>query len=239
MLRTIVIEDEELIRKMIVNMVKNIPIVNFIGDAGSVTEGVILANTTKPDLILLDVQLQDGTGFNLIERLKTKTKIIFITAYDEYAIKAIKVGALDYILKPIDEEELENTIQKIYAENEQKAENIEGIAAINTNLNKLLLRTQEGLHVIDIDEIMYCQGEGSYTLFFLKDAKKITVSKPLKDYETILPNKRFARCHQSYIVNLKEIIRIDKSDIIIMKDKTEIPISSRKKKWFLDSFFPS
>ncbi|WP_298221813.1 LytTR family DNA-binding domain-containing protein [Flavobacterium sp.] len=239
MLRTIVIEDEDLIRKMIVNMVKNIDAVNFIGEAGSVHEGVILAEATQPDLILLDIQLRDGSGFTLLEKLMTKPKVIFITAYDEYAIKAIRLGALDYLLKPIDEEELEKAIRKVFQQSQYAEPFSETAAMLSENANKLLLRTQEGLHILRMETILYCHGEGSYTQFHLKDGSKIMVSKPLKEYDSLLPENQFARCHQSYIVNLNEVNRIDKSDLIIMTNRDEIPLSSRKKKWFIDSFFSS
>jgi two-component system LytT family response regulator len=237
MLRTLVIEDEDLIRKMIVSMVKKIDTITFVGEAASVAEGLVLTNTTQPDLILLDIQLKDGTGFNLLEKLTILPKVIFITAYNNYAIQAIKVGALDYILKPIDEEELELAIQKITKENQLKEQFTHTNTALKGKLDKLFLKTQEGLHILNLSDILYCLGEGSYTEFHTKDGSKITISKPLKEYETVLPDDRFARCHQSYIVNLNEISRIDKSDFIIINDGTKIPLSTRKRKWFIDSFF--
>jgi two-component system LytT family response regulator len=237
MLRTLVIEDEDLIRKMIVSMVKKIDMITFVGEAASVAEGLVLANTMQPDLILLDIQLKDGTGFNLLEKLTLLPKVIFITAYNNYAIQAIKVGALDYILKPIDEEELVLAIEKITKKNQLKEQFTHTNTALKGKLDKLFLKTQEGLHILNLSDIMYCLGEGSYTEFHTKDGSKITISKPLKEYETLLPDDRFARCHQSYIVNLNEISRIDKSDFIIMKDGTKIPLSTRKRKWFIDSFF--
>jgi two-component system LytT family response regulator len=237
MLRTLVIEDEDLIRKMIVSMVKKLDTVTFVGEAASVAEGLVLANTMQPDLILLDIQLKDGTGFNLLEKLTLLPKVIFITAYNNYAIQAIKVGALDYILKPIDEEELKLAIEKITIENQLKEQFTHTNTALKGKLDKLFLKTQEGLHILNLSDIMYCLGEGSYTEFHIKDGSKITISKPLKEYEKLLPIDRFARCHQSYIVNLNEISRIDKSDFIIMKDGTKIPLSTRKRKWFIDSFF--
>ncbi len=237
MLRTLVIEDEDLIRKMIVSMVKKLDTVTFIGEAASVAEGLILANATQPDLILLDIQLKDGTGFNLLEKLATIPKVIFITAYDSYGIHAIKVGASDYILKPIDEEELASAILKITKEKQQLAQFVQTAAAGKGMTDKLFLKTQEGLHVLNMSDILYCLGEGSYTEFHTKDGNKITISKPLKEYETLLPENHFARCHQSYMVNLNEISRIDKSDFIIMNDGTKIPLSTRKRKWFIDSFF--
>lgn len=237
MLRTLVIEDEDLIRKMIVSMVKKLDAITFIGEAATVAEGLILANTTQPDLILLDIQLKDGTGFDLLEKLNTIPKVIFITAYDNYAIQAIKVEALDYILKPIDEEELGLAIKKTTKENQLKEQFTNPNAALKGKPDKLFLRTQEGLHILNMSDIMYCLGEGSYTEFHTKDGSKITTSKPLKEYETSLPNDRFARCHQSYIVNLNEISRIDKSDFIILNNAAKIPLSTRKRKWFIDSFF--
>jgi two-component system LytT family response regulator len=239
MLRTLVIEDEDLIRKMIVSMVKKLDTVTFIGEAASVAEGLILANATQPDLILLDIQLKDGTGFNLLEKLATIPKVIFITAYNQFGIQAIKVGALDYILKPIDEEELASAILKISKEKQHLDRFKQAAAATNGAIDKLFLKTQEGLHILNLSDILYCMGEGSYTEFHTKEGNKITISKPLKEYEAILPENRFARCHQSYIVNLNEISRIDKSDFILMNDATKIPLSTRKRKWFIDSFFSS
>jgi len=237
MLRTLVIEDEDLIRKMIVSMVKKLDTITFIGEAASVAEGLILANATQPDLILLDIQLKDGTGFNLLEKLTIMPKVIFITAYNHYAIQAIRVGALDYILKPIDEEELAAAILKITKEKQHLAQFAQTAASGKGTIDKLFLKTQEGLHILNLSDLLYCLGEGSYTEFHTKDGNKITISKPLKEYETLLPENRFARCHQSYMVNLNEISRIDKSDFIVMNDGTKIPLSTRKRKWFIDSFF--
>ena len=237
MLRTLVIEDEDLIRKMIVSMVKKLDTVTFIGEAASVAEGLILANATQPDLILLDIQLKDGTGFNLLEKLTTIPKVIFITAYNNFGIQAIRVGALDYILKPIDEEELASAIRKITKEKQLSERFLQTVASGKGTIDKLFLKTQEGLHIINLSDILFCLGEGSYTEFHTKDGNKITISKPLKEYETLLPENRFARCHQSYMVNLHEISRIEKTDFIIMNDGTKIPLSTRKRKWFIDSFF--
>jgi two-component system LytT family response regulator len=237
MLRTLVIEDEDLIRKMIVSMVKKLDTVTFIGEAASVAEGLILANATQPDLILLDIQLKDGTGFNLLEKLTTIPKVIFITAYNNFGIQAIRVGALDYILKPIDEEELASAIRKITKEKQLSERFLQTVASGKGTIDKLFLKTQEGLHILNLSDILFCLGEGSYTEFHTKDGNKITISKPLKEYETLLPENRFARCHQSYMVNLHEISRIEKTDFIIMNDGTKIPLSTRKRKWFIDSFF--
>jgi two-component system, LytTR family, response regulator len=228
-MRTIIIEDELLIRNMIVNYVKKNPHLEYIGDASTVSEGIVLVNACKPDLLLLDIQLKDGTSFELLENINFKTKVIFITAYQEFALKALKLGALDYILKPVDFNELNQIITKII-DDEPKTEQLQETQNhFKGHGTKIILKSIERMHIVNFDEIIYCQSNGSYTTFCLKDKKDIVMSKNIKEYENILPQTEFVRCHNSFIVNINQIDQITRDNELSLKNGERIPISIRKK----------
>lgn len=243
MLRTLIIEDEPAVRKEIEWLVQGEANCNLIGAATSVAEALLLIKATNPELILMDIQLTDGTAFDILNQLtEIKFKIIFITAYNDFAVKAIKYGAIDYLLKPLDENELKLALDRIYKANEdhqmqQKAQ----LAIINAQLqhqennldSRLVLHTLEFLQVLQLKEIIYCQSEGSYTTFFLSEARKIMVSKPLKHYDELLPEKWFLRPHQSYLVNITYVDKFLKSGTLLLRDQTEIPVSSRRKEYII------
>jgi len=234
MLRTLIIEDEHLTRSLIVNLVKKNPHLQFIGEASSVEEGIVLVNATSPDLLLMDIQLNGGTGFDILERTNTKAQIIFITAYQEFAIKALKLGAIDYLLKPIDSEEFQHAIGKVNSDITIQEQYDEVKKILSGTIDKLILKTIEGIHIVTIEEIMYLQSNGSYTHFNLSGNRNIIISKNIKEYENILPEKIFARCHNSFLVNLKQVVRIDKDNNLILRNGQEIPVSTRKRDAILE-----
>jgi len=190
-------------------------------------------------LVLLDIELVDGTGFQLLQKLKPyHFKVVFITGFNSYAIKAIKFSALDYILKPVNEIEFQQAIQRAV---EQINENIDSSLQTDvlmdsykkeTQSKKIVLKTAESLHIIDISEILFCRSDNSYTTFYLEEDDEIIVSRSIKEYDDLLNEYGFFRPHQSYLVNLNHVKKIDKSDggFIIMKNKNEIPVSIRQKK---------
>jgi two-component system LytT family response regulator len=233
-MRTIIIEDELLTRNMIINYVKANPYLEFIGDAGTVSEGIILANACKPDLLLLDIQLKDGMSFEILEKIKYKTKVIFITAYQEFALKALKLGALDYILKPIDFNELNQIIEKIAKEQPQLQELQETQNHLKGKGSKIILKSIEGIYVVHFEDIIYCQSNGSYTVFCLKNNKTIMMSKNIKEYENILPEAQFVRCHNSFIVNINEVEQINRDNDVLLRNGERIPISIRKKEKLIE-----
>jgi two-component system LytT family response regulator len=184
--------------------------------------------------------MPDGTGFDVLNSIQTKNfEVIFITAYQEYAIKAIKFSALDYILKPIDSEELHSSIITAIDSLEFKREETQFIALENNmqsnNRRKLVLKTQECVYVVDLNEIIRCEADKNYTFFYLNSGKKILVSRTLKDYETMLNGYGFFRIQQSHLINLEYLDRYDKQQggAVIMKDGTAVPLSPAKK----DQFF--
>lgn len=241
MLRVLVIDDEPLIRKDIEALTAKHPGVVVVGTCGTVKEGAILINATKPDLVLLDVQLTDGTGFDLLQSLKTiNFHVIFITAYNEYAIKAIKYGALDYLLKPLDEDELNEALAKV--KSSPAITNIEESLKVAGNYSgnnypekrsKLALRSQQYLQIVSFDEILYCHSDKGYTTFFLTNNRKVLVSKYIKEYEDLLPPEIFLRPHQSYLVNFNYIDRFHKDGYLILHSGAEIPVSTRKKDYVI------
>lgn len=235
MIRTLVIDDEPAIRKDTCQLMEKQPGFFVTGSCGSIAEARVLIANTNPDLLLLDVELTDGNGFDLLQEFPERTfKVIFITAYNHYAIKAIKYGAFDYLLKPLDEDELSATLQKI---REQPAATMPQNSVAQEYMqpsglhNRIVLRSQQYLQVVSFEEILYCQSEGSYTTFFLADNRKFTSSRPIKEYEELLPETWFIRTHQSYIVNHYCIDRLHRDGYIILRNGMEIPVSTRKKEY--------
>lgn len=243
MIRTLIIEDEPAIRKEIEWLLQKETQFNLIGFATSVAESLVLIRATKPELILMDIQLTDGTAFDILDQLdEIPFRIIFITAYNHFAVKAIKFGALDYLLKPLDDAEFKSALSKIITENENHlAQQKQQISILKSQSghgesdldSRIVLHTLEFLQVLQLREIIYCQSEGGYTNFFLTEGRRIMISKPLKFYDELLPEKWFLRPHQSYLVNVLYVDKFLKSGTIVLKDKTEIPVSGRRKDYIL------
>ena len=243
MIRTLIIEDEPAIRKEIEWLLQQETQFNLIGFATSVAESLVLIKATKPELILMDIQLTDGTAFDILDQLEEiPFRIIFITAYNHFAVKAIKFGALDYLLKPLDDAEFKSALSKIVTDDDNHlAQQKQQISILKSQSghgesdldSRIVLHTLEFLQVLQLREIIYCQSEGGYTNFFLTEGRRIMISKPLKFYDELLPEKWFLRPHQSYLVNVLYVDKFLKSGTIVLKDKTEIPVSGRRKDYIL------
>lgn len=241
MIDTIIIEDEPAVRREIEWLIKQEPDFTLVGTATSVASALKLIQTAKPKLVLMDIQLTDGVAFDILDQLEeVNFRVIFITAYNHFAIKAIKYGALDYLLKPLDEAELKTVLKKIVTENNASFEQKQQLAIAksqgNTESNletRIVLHTQEFLQVLQLKEILYCQSDGSYTTFYRTDGQKLMVSKPLKYFDELLPDLFFLRPHQSYLVNISYVDKFLKSGLLILKDGTEIPVSGRRKEYII------
>lgn len=243
MIKTLIIEDEPAVRKEIEWLVQQQSGLYLIGAATNVADALVIINSTKPELVLMDIQLTDGDAFDILNSLPDiNFKIIFITAYNHFAVKAIKYGALDYLLKPLDETEFQLALAKVVEEGAnglaQQQEQIsilksQSVSTESDLESRLVLHTLEFLQVLQLKEIIYCQSEGGYTNFFLTEGRKIMISKPLKFYDELLPEKWFLRPHQSYLVNIMYVDKFLKSGTIVLKDKTEIPVSSRRKDYII------
>lgn len=240
MKKIVIIDDENRTRELIARMIDSFGFdVVTIPEGENVQSGIEAIEKHQPDIVFLDIQMPDGTGFDVIRSIDNKNfEVIFITAHEEFAIKAIKFSALDYLLKPIDTTELKAALEKALDTIEEKKEPTQ-FDALQKNIQptekrRLVLKTQESVHVVELDQIIRCEADRNYTSFFLKDNKKILVSKTLKDYETLLSAHNFLRVQQSHLINIDYVDRYDKKNggAVVMKDGSEVPLSPAKRDLF-------
>lgn len=242
MIKVLIIDDEKNTRDVISTIIsKRCPQVEIVGYGESVKTGVKAIAELQPDLVLLDIHLMDGSGFDLLQKLdQIDFKLIFITAYEEYALKAFKFSALDYILKPINSIELGDAINKIAADF-QKTTELEyqtfakNYSSVGKENKKIILKTFESIYSILVSDIVRCESDTYYTRFYLADKQVIMVSNTLKFYDEMLSEYGFFRIHQSHLINMDYFMQFKKAEggCAILKDGSEIPVSFRKKELFL------
>lgn len=243
-MNVVIIDDEPMARETIKSIiVDRFPEINIVGQAGSVQSAIETINITKPDLVFLDVDLTDGYGFDILTILKPiNFKVIFITAHQEYAIKAIKFSAFDFILKPVSVTELSDAITRVKIEDDSNNQSLKWNAFFSNISDKeqktIVLKTSESIHLVNVNDIIKCEADNNYSTFYLVDGKKIVISKGLKEYEDMLGDLGFFRVHQSHLINLKFVSRYDKRDggFVVLKDESHVPVSQRKKQKLLDFF---
>lgn len=243
MITAILIDDDANLRSGLKSMLGiYAPEIDIIGEADSVKTGVLILQALQPQVVFMDIQLGDGNGFDILEQLASKngkstSHIVFVTAYEEYAIKAFRFSALDFLLKPIDPEELEKVIGKI-KQVVAKKDNYAHIDLLLENIRKkvdhfkrIALSTADGIHLFEISDIIRCESEDNYTKFYLKNNKPVLISKTLKEYEELLTEHGFERIHQSHLINLAYLKSYIKKDggYVVMSDNSNLPISQRKK----------
>lgn len=243
MLRAIVIDDIERIRKENIAIIKSsCPTISIIGQADSVASGIKLIKQLTPDLIFLDVEMADGTGFDLLQKFDTISfKVIFITGYEDFAIRAFRFSAIDYLLKPLDSKELMEAVKKAEESMTKeildlKLHNLFSNLERPKNLQKLILKTSDKIYSINIQDIVNCESDGNYTTFHFVNAPKLVVSTNLKEYESLLSPHSFFRTHRSHLINMAyfdHFIKSEGGNTIIMKNKTAVPLSVRKKEEFM------
>ncbi len=243
MLRTIVIDDEPNARQVVKNIVElYCKSATVIGEAENVLDGVKIINDLKPDLVLLDIKMPDGTGFDLLKKVKNiNFHFIIITAFEQYAIQAIKQSALDYIVKPINTNELIVAIEKASLTTLTEANQLAKLETLSYNQEsdsgnrRLILNTQESIYIVQVNEIISCKADKNYTEVNILNKSSLVISKTLKEFEDMLTGCGFFRTHQSYLINLRYIDYYSKGmgGTIIMQDSSKIPVSSRKKDAFL------
>ncbi len=204
------------------------------GTARSAAEGLQLIKEQSPDLVFLDIQMPEQTGFDLLRLLdRVSFEVIFVTAYDQYGIQAIKFSALDYLLKPIDVGELKQAVEKATEKMiaKQQGNNISNLLAYlqqpKQESPRIALPTRKATHYVKLDEIVRCEASDNYTLFFLHQGERMLVSKTLKEYADLLQSYGFQRSHQSHLVNMRFVKSLLKEDggTLLLQDKTKIPIS--------------
>ncbi|PIQ49188.1 MAG: DNA-binding response regulator [Cytophagales bacterium CG12_big_fil_rev_8_21_14_0_65_40_12] len=238
-MRTVIIDNESNVTRLLLGLLAHYcPEVSVVGTADSLESGLKLIFEVQPDLALLDVEMNDGTGIELVQKLKHKNlKVIFITAHDKYALAAFRCSAIDFLLKPVDPDELVKAIAKVKQAQrfngleQQLAVLTEHLSGSSLSQRKIVLSDQESIHIVKIEDIIWCLAEGSYTRFKLITGPEIFVSKNLKSYEDILQGHEFIRIHNSYLVNINHIKRFEKGEggTVVMSNNDLLPVSVRKK----------
>jgi two-component system LytT family response regulator len=241
---TVVIDDEPDAVNFISTIIKEYcPGLEVVGKANSVKEGITLINDMKPDLVFLDVEMPNGTGFDLLANFPEKNfDVVFITAFNHYAIRAIKFSAVDYILKPVNISEFIESVNKIIHRRKSKqASGNENFEALLENLrtsypSRLVIPTSDGREYLNPNDIIRIEADRSYSWFFINDKRKILVSRNLKEYQDLLNDRNFFRPHNSHLINLdyvKKFVRVD-GGYIEMTDGAQVPISRSRKDLFLN-----
>jgi two-component system, LytTR family, response regulator len=241
-LRVVIVEDMIAIRQDLEEFLEKQPGLTVVGVCGSVSEACTMIHTELPDLLLLDIGLPDGTGFDILEQIPAQSKVIFLTAHSEYALQAFRYGAIDYLLKPFDEQELSEALQRVVSAQPLLRDQI-NIALQSRNKymrpDKIALRSQQFVEIVELKEIMYLQADNGCTIVVLKDGKKVVTTRFLKEYEELLSGSTFLRIHHSFLVNERHIHRYHpKEGCLRLNDGTQIPVAGRKK-GIIDRFFKS
>lgn len=242
MYKAVIIDDEQdAIEAIELILKENFSTIHVVGKAQSVQKAIETINITNPDIVFLDIEMPTGNGFDVLEGLNNRNfNLIFVTAYNQYAIKAFKYSAVDYILKPIDISELVCAIEKIEQRQPNEKKYDEKIDTLLQNIkkdkpDKIALSTSEGIEFVKICDIVQIQAEGSYSTLKLLDQSELVVSKNLGEFESLLEDHSFYRPHQSHLINLSHVKKVTRyGNEIIMDDGSVAFLSRRKKNQFLE-----
>lgn len=236
-MRSVIIDDEPGAREALKNLISvYCPEIEIIGEAGSIADGRALLAKTQVELVFLDVQMPDGTGFDLLAGLeKISFQVIFASAYDHFAITAFKFSAVDYLLKPIIIEDLKAAVKKIRLSDKSSIDRIKTLIDNQGAIKKIALPSMEEVNFVKVEDIIRCESDNNYTRFFLTGNQQILVSKTLKEYEDLLEPLGFFRSHKSSLINLRYIKKYIKGEggTIVMEDGSIVELSRRRK----DDFF--
>jgi two-component system, LytTR family, response regulator len=245
MLRTLIIDDEPHMRQSLEKLLHlYCPNVKVVDQADGVASGLHSIRKHRPDLVLLDIKLEDGTGFDLLRLAEPiDFKVIFITAYEQYALEAFRFSALDYLLKPIIPASLVEAVNKA---EDMRIKDLEvqlnslryNMASEDRSRRKLVLKTMDNIHIVTPDEVFYCESDGNYTIFCLAGERRIIVSKTLREFEELLKHAGFFRVHKSFLVNLSRIVRLEKGDggFLVISNGDKIPVGASRKDELMDLF---
>lgn len=245
MIRALIIDDESHIREDIKYNINHMfsEHLTIVGEATNVKDGIEQIDFFLPDIVFLDIYLPDGTGFDIMSKIKFKDfALIFIAGFDNLAIQAIKVGALDYILKPIDDDEFKIAIFKAIKINKKekffkKLIDVSNNYFINSKKKRIVLKTLDTIYTVCEDDILYCKSDGSYTTLYTLESEKILVSKSIKNIQELLSDAIFIRCHQSYLVNKNHVRKYNQQGSLILFTNDKIPVSGRLKEASLEKIF--
>lgn len=243
MIRCVIVEDEEMARKVLKSLLAQYcQDVLVCAEADDIVSGKNMIETFHPDLVFLDIEMPGGSGFKLLSSMdEIDFEVVFITAYEQFAIKAIRHDALDYILKPIDPKELVAAVEKVkeakYKKTLKKQYDslLKNLDPEQLVVRKISLSTADKIHLIDVDDIIRCESDNYYTIIFFKDGTSLMVSKTLKEMDQKLEEYDFVRTHKSHLVNMRCIKNFIKDEMmVVMTDDTKVPVSKRKKEKILE-----
>lgn len=242
----LIVEDEQDSRETLRNYIgKYCKEIRIVKECQNIKEAQAAIKVHQPDLVFLDIEMPYGNAFDLLEQLDSiDFEIIFITAFDQYAVQAFKLSAAHYLLKPLNIEELINAVAKakINIEKSQKINQssilLENMAALNTQQQKVVLPLIDGFEVVKLSDILYCEAQDNFTCFYFVDNKKSLICRKLKFFENLLSNHRFCRIHRSYLINLEYVKRYlkGKGGSVILENEIEVPVANARKSAFLTQF---
>jgi two-component system, LytTR family, response regulator len=245
-MKAIIVDDEKHCRESLQAMLRmHCPDVEVAAVCPDAITAIATIGTHRPDLVFLDIEMPRMNGFDMLQQLSLiDFEIIFTTAYDQYAIRAIKCSALDYLLKPVDADELKLAVNKLKSRPRHNMEK-EQLQQVVSNLSntaqqdfKLIIATLDGNYFLLPEEVIYCEGNDNYTHFHLTKGRKLVSAKTLKEYEEMLAEQGFLRIHKSYLVNLKYAVKFSKSNsTLILQDYTTLEVSRRKKEAVINALF--
>jgi two-component system LytT family response regulator len=235
-LQTLIVEDEELARNLLRSYLAGHPDIEIIGECENGFDGVKAINDKKPDLVFLDIQMPKITGFEMLELLDHKPQIIFTTAYDQYALKAFELNAVDYLLKPFSKERMLKAIEKVVHHIQQEETNVDKLEELSNFrpgeafIDRVVVKDRHKIHIITVDKIRYIESLDDYVMIYTQDGRHMK-QKTMKYFETYLDPKNFIRIHRSFIVqvdNIAEIQQYEKEAYVVIlkdKDKTRLKVS--------------
>lgn len=237
-MRTIIVDDEEPSRKALAGMVgKYCPEIEVVGMADGVATGSELILSERPDLVFLDIQLMDGTGFDLLRKVQSLPfKLVIVSAFDDFAMQAFEFSAINYLLKPVDPQLLITTISTVKDLQEGERARIKTRSlTLENQLHKVALPYQQGIRFVEADEIVRCEASGMYTIVHLADREQIAVTKSLGHFSKLLANRGFYRCHHAHLVNLHAVMEYIRGEggSLKLRDGAEVEVSRRKKQELL------
>jgi len=246
MLKAIIVDDEPYCCETIATLLEESRDVEIVSVCHNAADALVAIRKYSPDIVFLDVEMPKMNGFEMLEHLpQVNFEIIFTTSYDQYALKAIRFSAIDYLLKPVDEEELRTAIQKVIQRSQKPITQqleilLQKIHQPSTPINKIAMPTMEGLQMIPVDTIISCESDSNYTILQLKNSKKLIVSRTLKEIEELLEEHSFVRVHRCYLANMNEVEKYVKGEggYLVMSDGTTIDVARNKKEVLLKKLLP-
>jgi two-component system, LytTR family, response regulator len=239
-LRVLIVDDEEDARVTLRSFLAlYCPNTVLVGEASGVQSALLAVKQHKPDVVLLDIQMEDGTGFDFLQQSKRNFSVIFTTAYDNYAVKAFRFSAIDYLLKPIDPSELRPALEKAMESTIGVSARVDSLLKTQAEgrIESLTLSSSDGVNVVNLQDIVRLESDSNYTNFHLTTGKKLTVTKPMKEFESLLAPEGFFRIHQSHIIRLDRVRKVVKEngDRVYLNDGKALPLARRRREEFISA----